>query len=128
MKIEFKLLNWKFMNFSQRFREDTHLFSIKKVSISPPLAFSTSSPHVQLLRERHGRMDDLKLCFHAFTEANEVHDEMLTLQECGLKGVPVGYAQTDEEKELEDKSVPVVQLFYDFKPTNYSDPVVLYFR
>lgn len=99
------------MNFAMNFRDDTRIFSIKK-----------------LLRERHGRMDDMKLCFHSFTEANEIQNEMLTLAECGLKGVAVGAAQTDEEKELEEKSIPVVQLFYDFKPTNYSDPIVLYFR
>lgn len=24
-------------------------------------------------------------------------------------------------------SIPVYQLFYDFKPTNYSDPIILYY-
>ena len=100
------------MNFNMKFRETTHIFTIKK-----------------LLREKHGRIDDLKICFHAFTEANEIHDEMMTLLECGLKGYPCGGAITAEEKDLEESSVPIVQLFYDFKPAaNQSDPVVLFFR
>eukprot|EP01031_Cornospumella_fuschlensis_P036287 gene36287-44021_t len=111
IRIEFKLLNWKFMNFSMKFFENTNVFTIKR-----------------LLREKHGRIDDLKLCFHSFTDSNEVLDEMLTLLECGLKGHPVGHAVTPEEKELEEKNIPVVQCFYDFKPANYSDPVLLYFR
>jgi len=99
------------MNFTMKFKEDTYIFSIKK-----------------LLRERHGQIDDLRLCFNAFTEANEVNDEMLTLRDCGLKGHPCGAAVTPEEKELEDSCVPTVQLFYDYKPASESDPVVLFFR
>eukprot|EP00981_Chlorochromonas_danica_P013106 scaffold5806_cov171-Ochromonas_danica.AAC.4 len=99
------------MNFTLKVREDTHIFSIKKA-----------------LRDRHGRMDDLKLCFNAFTENNEVKDEMVTLYDLGLRGAAVGAAVTPEEKEQEDKGIPIVQLFYDFKPSNYSDPVLLYFR
>ncbi len=99
------------MNFHMKFRENTHIFSIKK-----------------LLREKHGRVDDLKICFHAFTENNEVHDEMLTLLDCGLKGFPCGGAVTEEEKFQEEASVPTYQLFYDYKPSNQADPVVLFFR
>lgn len=44
------------MNFSMKFRENTYIFTIKKI-----------------LQERHGRIDDLKLCFHAFTETNEIN-------------------------------------------------------
>lgn len=104
INIEFKLLNWKFMNFSMRFRDDTHLFTIKKI-----------------LQERHGKLDSLKLCFHAFTDNNEVHDEMITLREFGIKGVPIDL-NNPQEVEL----IPTVQLFYDFKSTNFSDPVILY--
>lgn len=111
IRIEFKLLNWKYMNFSMVLKEDTYIFSIKRI-----------------LREKHGKIDDLKLCFHAFTEANEVLDEMMTLRDCGLRGHLVGGAITPEEKELEDKSIPIVPLFYDFKPADQSDPIVLFFR
>jgi hypothetical protein len=64
INIEFKLLNWKFMNFAQRFRtEETHLFTIKK-----------------LLQERHGKLDSLKLCFYSFTDSNELNDEIAAEQ------------------------------------------------
>lgn len=60
--LEFKLINWKYMNFTLKVKESTNIFSIKDI-----------------LRNRHGRMDDLKICFKSFTEANEVKDDMLTL-------------------------------------------------
>jgi hypothetical protein len=50
------------MNFTLKVKESTHIFSIKNI-----------------LRDRHGRMDDLKICFKAFTESNEVKNDMLTL-------------------------------------------------
>jgi hypothetical protein len=114
VNIQFKLLNWKFMNFSMKFRENTHIFTLKK-----------------LLQERHGRIDDLKLCFHAFVEQNEIHNEMLTLRECGLKGAPIEPPEPEEGVApiaAADMVIPSVQLFYDFKPANFSDPVVLYFK
>lgn len=50
------------MNFTLKVKESTSIFSIKSI-----------------LRDRHGRMDDLKICFKSFTEGNEVKDDMLTL-------------------------------------------------
>ena len=112
VKLEFKLLNWKYMNFTMKFREDTHIFSIKK-----------------LLRERHGRMDDLKLCFNSFSEANEINDEMLTLLEYGLKGVQPE-VKVDEEGHLivSEDNIPTIQVFYDFKPPNSDDAILLHFK
>ena len=40
----------------------------------------------KVLAKRHGRMSDLKICLNNFSEANEINDEMLTLQECGISG------------------------------------------
>lgn len=182
VEIHFKLLNWKFMNFSMKFREQTHVFTLKK-----------------LLQERHGRIDDLTLCFHAYAEANEIKDEMMTLKQCGLKGAPLekpseeelatlaaaagggagdasdtatnptasGAAPHTENGEADSGGntatnggaddggdgshsptppqatpmspsgkgsavgtyrIPQYQLLYDFKPANFSDPVVLYFH
>ena len=114
INVEFKLLNWKFMNFSKRFRENTRVFTIKKI-----------------LQERHGRMDDLKICFNSFADSNEVTDEMLTLAECGLKGQMVNTAVLDSKDSAaveEMRSIPTVQLFYDFKPNKFSDPVILFFK
>ncbi len=102
------------MNFSMKFREDTHVFTIKKI-----------------LQERHGRMDDLKLCFNSFADVNEISDEMLTLRECGLKGQTVNslILNSKEPSALEEiRSIPTIPLFYDFKPNNFSDPVILFFK
>jgi 2-iminoacetate synthase ThiH len=99
------------MNFTMKFKEDTYIFTIKRI-----------------LQERHGKIEDLKLCFHSFSEANEIQDEMLTLKDCGLKGTPVGHAETPEDKAAEEASIPVVQCFYDYRPLSQSDPVILHFR
>lgn len=75
------------------------------------------------LATRHGRMSDLKLCVNNFSEANEIVDDMLTLKEVGIKGIPV-----DPDVPMEDQDrLPLVQIFYDFKPCDSGDPVLLYF-
>lgn len=111
--LEFKLLNWKYMNFSVKFRETTPIFTIKK-----------------LLRERHGRVEDLKLCLHSFTEANELNDEMLTLLEVGLKGrIPEMKLSSGHGSDLvvDEESIPCFQIYYDFRPVDFSDPIMLFF-
>ena len=108
--LEFKLLNWKYMNFTQKFRDSTHVFTIKK-----------------LLKERHGRIEDLKVCLNAFSEPNEVKDEMLTLKECGLRGrQPNMIIGPSGALEIEPGSIPTFSVFYDFKPLNFSDPIMLH--
>ena len=108
--LEFKLLNWKYMNFSQKFRETTHVFTVKK-----------------LLCERHGRIEDLRICLNSFSETTEIKDEMLTLKECGLKGrQPNMIMGASGLLEVEPGSIPVVQVFYDFKPIAFSDPIMLH--
>ena len=42
----------------------------------------------KMLAERHGQMKDLKICLNSFAESNEIHDDMLTLADCGVKGEP----------------------------------------
>lgn len=108
--LDFKLLNWKYMNFTQKFRDSTHVFTIKK-----------------LLKERHGRIEDLKVCLNAFSEPNEVKDEMLTLKECGLRGrQPNMIIGSSGALEIEPGSIPTFSVFYDFKPLNFSDPIMLH--
>jgi hypothetical protein len=99
------------MWFTQTFKEDTYVFTLKRI-----------------LREKHGKIEHLQMCFRSFTEENEIHDEMMTLEDLGLESVPVGNAETLEEKEMEEKSIPVHILYYDFKPADHSDPILLYFR
>lgn len=67
-----------------------------------------------LLLEHHGRVDDLILCKGAFTEANELQDEMQTLKGYGIKGAPRGV-----------EPAVTVPLFYDFKPVAYDEPLLL---
>ena len=107
--LEFKLLNWKYMNFSMQFRETTNVFSIKK-----------------LLAERHGKIESLKLCLNSFTEATELHDEMLTLAESGAKGrqPDMKYNEVDGTYTIDKETIPVYQIFYDFKPLG-SCPILL---
>ena len=111
VKVDFKLLNWHYMNYQAKVKEDTHIFTIKK-----------------MLRERHGRIEDLKVCLGSFTETNELADEMLTLKECGVKGMPTEIVvDADGQLREDDSQTPVIQIFYDFKPTNHSDPVLHFF-
>jgi hypothetical protein len=112
-----------------KFNENTHIFTVKRI-----------------LQERHGKMEDLKICFNSYSEVNEVQNEMLTLKECGLKGQPLPPPATEIisktplptaiEPDVEGinvvipvlEKIPTVALFYDFKPANSSDPVLLHFK
>jgi hypothetical protein len=111
--LDFRMLNWKYMNFVQKFRDTTHIFTLKR-----------------LLTERHGRVGDMKICFDAYSEANEVKDEMMTIKDCGIKGRQPNMIPDEENggHKIEEGSIPTVQVFYDFKPIDYSDPVMLYFN
>lgn len=68
----------------------------------------------KLLSERHGRITELTLCKGAFTEANELTDEMKTLKGYGIKGGPRG-----AEPHV------TVPIFFDFKPLAYDEPLLL---
>ncbi len=68
-------------------------------------------------------MYDLKLCIGNFSEPNEIKDDMLTLRDVGVRGTPI-----DPDIPLENQDrIPMVQIFYDFKPCDSGDPVLLYF-
>ncbi len=110
VKIEFKLLNWKYMNFTMQFSDSTKIFSIKKI-----------------LKERHGRVSDLKLCLNSFSESNELNDEMLSLAEVGVKGRQPDMKLVDGDVVIDEDSIPVIAIFYDYKPVDFSDPVLLHF-
>ena len=71
--LEMNLMNWAFLNFSVKIRVKTHLFSVRK-----------------MLEEKHGRMRDLKICLHQFTEKNEMGDEMMTLEDYFVEAEPKG--------------------------------------
>lgn len=108
--LSFNLLNWAFMNFQQKFTEGTHIFTIKK-----------------MLAERHGHLKELTLCIGSYVEEYKIKNEMLTLQECGLSGKPVAkYLDGNGQVQVDESDVPVVQIYYDFKPADTGDPVLLF--
>ena len=54
---------------------------------------------------------------------------MLTLRECGLNGNPLETKlNADGRVDFDEKSIPVIQVFYDFRPAHGDDAVLLYFR
>lgn len=78
----------------------------------------------KVLAKRHGKMEALKICLNAFAESNEITDEMLTLVQCGMRGQPINILPDNTE---DVSNVPMFQIFYDFKPQEFGDPVLLYF-
>ncbi len=108
--LSFNLLNWAFMNFQQKFTEKTYMFTVKKI-----------------LAERHGHLKELRVCIGSFIEANECVNDIVTLKECGLSGKPqVKYLDANNQIQIDESDVPVVQIYYDFKPADAGDPVLLF--
>lgn len=95
--LEMNLMNWRFMNFKMRIRTETHLFTVKNT-----------------LAERHGRIKDLVICKDSFAEKNEMREDMRTLADYGIFGAP------------EDKEPVSVQIYYEFKPCDHDDPLLLH--
>ncbi|GMH59607.1 hypothetical protein TrVE_jg12564 [Triparma verrucosa] len=104
--LSLNLMNWEFMNFEVPVRTSTYLFSIRK-----------------MLEDRHGRIQDLKICLGNFLEEKEMTDEMLTLQEYFDKNEPLIEGVSKEQNEKEATKV-VVKLYYDFKPIE-AGPILL---
>ena len=113
MKLNFKLLNWKYMDFTMTFKETARVFTLKKI-----------------LSQRHGHTKDMKLCQNSFTEINEMTDEMLSLSEYGLKGEPREIKiRIDGVREIDESHIPIYQIYYDFKPADTGgDPVILFHK
>ncbi|KAJ8601476.1 hypothetical protein CTAYLR_005700 [Chrysophaeum taylorii] len=95
--LDFRLMNWNFMNFKLSVPTSTFVFAIK-----------------QRLVERHGRIRDLVVCHTAFAQANEMSDDVKTLQDYGIRGAP----HTEPPVE--------VPIFYEFKPCDHDDPLLLH--
>ena len=74
-------------------------------------------------------MNDLKICFHSFTEANEIQNDMLTLLQCGITGAPLTSDLDDNGQVISEQvQLPTVTVYYDYKPSDFEDPVLLYFK
>eukprot|EP00591_Stephanopyxis_turris_P012320 CAMPEP_0195531660 /NCGR_PEP_ID=MMETSP0794_2-20130614/35994_1 /TAXON_ID=515487 /ORGANISM="Stephanopyxis turris, Strain CCMP 815" /LENGTH=108 /DNA_ID=CAMNT_0040663549 /DNA_START=22 /DNA_END=344 /DNA_ORIENTATION=- len=69
--LDVKLVNWNFMDFKIRIRTTTPLFFLHKK-----------------LKERHGRMNDLKLYKRTVNEDNLMVDEFKTFEDYGVPGGP----------------------------------------
>ena len=97
--LEMNLMNWAFLNFNKKVRVKTHIFSLRR-----------------LLEEKHGRMKDLKICLHQFTEKNEMNDSMKTLEDYFEEVEPKVDGKAKGEEDV------VVRIFYDFRPHDADDP------
>ena len=66
----------------------------------------------EFLEER--RIKDLVICKDSFAEKNELREDMKTLADYGIFGAP------------EDKDPVSVQMYYEFKPCDHDDPLLLH--
>ncbi|ETV77037.1 hypothetical protein H257_08952 [Aphanomyces astaci] len=94
--LDMRLLNWSYLNFRLKTKTTTRLFSIKNE-----------------IAKRHGPITNLKICKDHFAEGNELTDDMLTLHDYGIDG------GLTHEKEV------VCLIYYDFKPTQHDNPLLL---
>ena len=81
-----------------------------------------------MLQNRHGCLDDIKLCFRSFSEENVIANDMLTLVDCGCRGKPPKFANVSASGAVvfDDSEFPTYEIYYDMKPTELMDPLLLY--
>ena len=107
-----QLLNWNYLNFKLRLRTSTRLFVLKDE-----------------IRNRHGQITDLKICRGYFAEKNELRDDMSTLQDYGIEGVPENEPEAvrvcKPKLNKANLSCKVCVIQYDFKPKEYDNPILL---
>ena len=97
--INFKLMDWSYMDFSRTVRVDTTIHTIKET-----------------IKTWHGgKIAKLTLCKHAFLESNELRNDKQSLKECGLNG------------DLSKKDAPVVEMHYNLIPSlsDKPDPILM---
>jgi len=92
--LQLKLINWTFQNFTIKVKTSTPLFSI-----------------ANKLRQRHGKLRDLRLYKDTVNDDNILDGEFSSLHELGIQGSKTGDANC--------------VIYYDFKPENVSDPLLL---
>ena len=99
VKLEFKLVDWSFLDFSRVVSTDTSVQSIKE----------------SIKLHHGGNIKRLTLCLDFYQETNELRNEMLTLKEIGIGG---GSKNEPTERVM----------FYDFTPVaseSGSDPILM---
>jgi hypothetical protein len=122
--------DWVFLDFTLRNVniESTRLFSIKRK-----------------IKQRHGRISNLRIYLGTMQPQTELKDEMMTLEELGIEGLPLvrpsspasavaaASKQTGRGDGISDddgispgvQGVKNITLWYDFKPFAHEDPLLL---
>lgn len=99
--LEFKLIDWSYMDFSRVFRSSTTIHTIKEV-----------------IKSYHGgSIQKLTLCKDTYSEINELSNDWITLKDCsGVSGA------------LDKSKAPVIRICYDFLPggSTEPDPILMY--
>ncbi|KAL7541928.1 hypothetical protein ACHAXR_011360 [Thalassiosira sp. AJA248-18] len=94
VKLDMKLIDWNYMDFSRTLRVTTTLHTIKEV-----------------IKNCHGgNIASITVCKDRYQETNELRDDKLTLKQYGIDG------------SLNKSQAPVVSLHYDFKPGGCTEP------
>ena len=97
VRLDMKLVDWSYMDFSRTVKVDTTLGTIKEV-----------------IKKRHGgNLSSLTICKDSYQETHELRDDKLTLKQYGINGA------------AEKSEAPTLTLYYDFKPEGISDPLVM---
>lgn len=99
--LEFKLIDWSYMDFSRVFRSSTTIHTIKEV----------------IVNYHGGNIQKLTLCKDTYLETNELRNDRITLKEClGISG------------SLDKNKAPVIRICYDFLPDGCTepDPILMY--
>ena len=97
--INFKLVDWSYMDFSRTLRVDTTIHTIKE----------------RIKTWHGGKIAKLTLCKHAYLETNELRNDKQSLKDCGING--------DSNK----KNARVVEMHYNFIPSlsDKPDPILM---
>lgn len=112
--IHLKLVNWVFLDFTLKdvCINNTKLYSIKRK-----------------IKERHGRISNLRVYHGSMQPQTEMKDEMLTLEQLGVEGLTkIGSYQVagiDGEVPQVETERAEVTFWYDFKPFTHGDPLLL---
>ena len=112
--IHLKLVNWVFLDFTLQdvCINNTKLFSIKRK-----------------IKERHGRISNLRVYHGSMQPQTEMKDEMLTLEQLGIEGLPkngsISAPGLDGEAPIVETERAEVTFWYDFKPFIHDDPLLL---
>ena len=99
VKLEFKLVDWSYMDYSRVVSTETSVQSIKE----------------SIKLHHGGKIKRLKLCLDCYQETNELRNEMQTLKEIGI----IGGSKNDPRS---------VVMYYDFSPVTSetgTDPILM---